>query len=504
MCGINGIAGDIGAKDEKSFKDHLLFNTVRGDDSTGIASIPRNKLPNDIKLFKQPGSAYDLMQDKRFDRVFNGTLTCLIGHNRSATVGGLSYRSSHPFYFGNTIGCHNGTITGANAHRLDPKNDYANDSAALIANINELGPLEAFGKLEQTENVAFAVAWYNLEDHSINFARNSKRPLFYVFSKSGKSLYWGSEIELLLGSVRRNLIDCEKAFFMKEDSWIKWKIPTLSIDKFEDPIVTKLKYYEKTVPDSIIVGGKGKSPTTGNFFPAPRTSVALLTGPKKTLTNTQTQEQSHSPTPPVGQASGTQHPVTQTGSKVGENRPGSLIMDSTSPFNMMIPYVNGEYFKILWDTLKKVWVQAHWERRLTYWNITRQRFAPPTLRYEMLDIRSNHIFKHVGKKKNKVIYYRGLRGTKLNKDEFTLLMDNGCSGCGRNPEWGNKVEFMNDHGDFLCQFCVMDKDLLETWKNLTGSKEIELNDSICDIEEDTDDEEDSQTDLIGANVDGAT
>jgi hypothetical protein len=91
-------------------------------------------------------------------------------------------------------------------------------------------------------------------------------------------------------------------------------------------------------------------------------------------------------------------------------------------------------------------------------------FAPGYLPFSELDINSNHLFKHVGKKKKKVIFMRGWHDTLLSKEKMDEIFGYGCVGCGRMPVWGNPVTFLNTKQEFLCEFCTVSEPMVRSWK----------------------------------------
>ena len=230
MCGLSGTFGDISNNEEKAFKTLLIYSQIRGMDATGIGSISR-KVDNgghrEIKLAKEPGPPYFLFDNKSFDRCFYGINQGYIGHNRSKTTGDSSRKSAHPFMFDDIIGAHNGTIDYRNKNRMEKGSDFRTDSEAIFYNIQCHGIDDTIGRIDASE--AYALTWYDRRDNTFNFIRNKERPLWYIYSKDRKTLFWASEYEILMAAVGReeyHLELAEKPYVVSVDTHYKWIIPT--------------------------------------------------------------------------------------------------------------------------------------------------------------------------------------------------------------------------------------------------------------------------------------
>lgn len=195
MCGLVGIAGAVTGDHEKAFKTLLILDSLRGVDSTGIATIPRQ---GEAKIAKQLGNPYELIEHPSFNRALMGMHRVLIGHNRWATVGGISRRTAHPFQVGEIIGAHNGTLT--NKYQLLDSTDFTVDSENLFHHIHKKGLRDAM----DVAIGAWSLTWWDEIEESVHFLRNKERPLFYAFDNKGL-LWWASESWMLhIASSRHN------------------------------------------------------------------------------------------------------------------------------------------------------------------------------------------------------------------------------------------------------------------------------------------------------------
>lgn len=194
MCGLVGIAGNLEYHDEQFMKRLMLFDYPRGMHSTGFAAI--RDQDSSFHIAKMASHPIDLFDTKAFDKAMNAFQSkVFIGHNRYATLGAVNSANAHPFAHGDIVGAHNGTLE---------KNSYADleelvggyfgtDSEAIIAAINMYGVKEVIPMLEG----AWALVWYNREDDTLNFIRNSERTLYYAFNKDCDKIVWASEFAIM-------------------------------------------------------------------------------------------------------------------------------------------------------------------------------------------------------------------------------------------------------------------------------------------------------------------
>jgi predicted glutamine amidotransferase len=209
MCGLVGMVGNLSFKHEKAFKQLLIVDSLRGMDSTGIATVNRNS--DEPKVAKMVGNPWELFDSGPFSRAMTGQLRVLIGHNRFATQGGVTKRNAHPFEFENIVGAHNGTLM--NKHVLDEGNKFAVDSEALYNHIDKHGIEDAVKNLEG----AWALTWWDKRDKTINIIRNKERPLYICESKVGDVMFWASEEWMLHATLGRNDIEFTAPWLLEEN-----------------------------------------------------------------------------------------------------------------------------------------------------------------------------------------------------------------------------------------------------------------------------------------------
>jgi len=217
LCGLVGVAGSIHKKELTSFLRMLQYDTIRGEHSTGVGFVKRDKA---MGFYKTTEPGWDFVSDPRFTKkidTFNNAV--LIGHNRYATRGKVSSRNAHPFMHGNILGAHNGTI--GNPEDLTEGGVFDVDSEALIHEINAIGLPEAIKKIRG----AWALTFYNQKDHTINFLRNDQRPLFIAESEDGQTLFWASEDWMLYGGPVREGVKLKDPFELPADKWFRWEVP---------------------------------------------------------------------------------------------------------------------------------------------------------------------------------------------------------------------------------------------------------------------------------------
>lgn len=235
MCGLVGVAGTISAKDEKVFKNLLVLDQLRGEHSTGILSVTSTY---STEVLKKMGGHAELKQYKQYDEIFRKCHRVLMGHNRWATQGAVNHVNAHPFEFKTIIGAHNGTLR--NKHALPDAKNFEVDSENLYHAIEKDG-LEASIKIT---NGAYALTWWNKDEKSLNFLRNSERPLHFCHSEDGKVLYWASEPWMLRVALERNTVKHGEIYSLKEMA--HWSISFegyKASDKVPTGVVKQIKPY---------------------------------------------------------------------------------------------------------------------------------------------------------------------------------------------------------------------------------------------------------------------
>lgn len=172
----------------------LISDMFRGMDSTGVFGV--NKHGN-LDMLKDASSSPFMMSKKDAGSQFFDKIVpdyhVMVGHNRKATMGGIDSSTAHPFIEGDICLVHNGTLT--NHKKLA---DKAVDSHAICAHINENGYKETLKNIEG----AYALIWYNADNKTVYFCRNTERPLHLV--ETSDRVYLASEGKMLDWLLDRN------------------------------------------------------------------------------------------------------------------------------------------------------------------------------------------------------------------------------------------------------------------------------------------------------------
>lgn len=183
----------------------LVLDMFRGMDSTGVCAIRNDGTPH---IAKVPSHPLDLFDMTKYRVAMNGTNSkVLMGHNRSATVGGVSSANAHPFEVDHIVGMHNGTLDHKSRRNLEEALDekHSVDSLSLIAAIAKFGIKEAIEMCYEGKDYhdgAWSLVWYDGLEGSLNFLRNKHRPLWYSYSKDFKQLFWASEWPMIAAATR--------------------------------------------------------------------------------------------------------------------------------------------------------------------------------------------------------------------------------------------------------------------------------------------------------------
>ena len=161
----------------------------------------------------------------------------LIGHNRWATTGAINAKNAHPFNFKGLVGCHNGTLVDQTL--LDNHKNFEVDSENLFDSINNEGVRETIRKTHG----AYALTWYDKKEDSINFLRNSQRPLCYVFSLDQKTIFWASEEWMLKVINMKHNLKLGEIHKLGVETWTSIKLPEKGHQQLEDIRASKVEVY---------------------------------------------------------------------------------------------------------------------------------------------------------------------------------------------------------------------------------------------------------------------
>lgn len=181
------------------------------------------------------GDPFVLLDVKGTRDIFRRCNRVLIGHNRWATSGSINRKNAHPFDLDEIVGVHNGTLT--NKYALKDHQQYDVDSEALFDNIERFGLKETISQVRG----AWALCWYNKVDQSLNFLRNSERPLFYAYSENKKTIVWASEAWMITNICRREDYKISEIFTFNEDHSYKWDLNLEKPDELGKPVCTEVK-----------------------------------------------------------------------------------------------------------------------------------------------------------------------------------------------------------------------------------------------------------------------
>lgn len=194
MCGICGVYGKIGLKEENILLDLQTVTQLRGTDSTGVAVITKYR----DRVIKSLGGTESFYDQFNPDYI---KAEMILSHHRKTTVGKINITNAHPFEFSNIIGCHNGTLPTEATKQIGCPSKGHIDSYILLEAINKDRVVK-----NTTEKIygAWALVWWSKKDKTVNFCRNNKRPLYIAFSKDKKTMFWASEACALEFVFKRN------------------------------------------------------------------------------------------------------------------------------------------------------------------------------------------------------------------------------------------------------------------------------------------------------------
>lgn len=249
------MAGDIDASDRLVFRDMLDVCQLRGRDSTGVINVNRQMQYGYYKNVGPPAFMFD--RKSYAETIETGTHAALVGHCRHKTSGAVSRDNAHPFDFEDEgiIGVHNGTLQ--NYSKLDGYAYNKVDSEVLFNHLAYNGAENTFNQIEG----AWACVWWDDEQETLNFIRNSERTLYFTWSADRRKMYWASEA-WMFGAVERKTKlwngptdDGKGKYILLEENTL-WSFNLAPNAKKGDPVITMLPA-KKIAPKERTVGFRG-------------------------------------------------------------------------------------------------------------------------------------------------------------------------------------------------------------------------------------------------------
>lgn len=217
MCGLVGVVANhilLGTQLD-AFKWMLHLDTMRGEDSTGVA-FKRSKTTGGqgpkTTVVKSEGIPYRLYS--KFPEIFTSrgefekensfNFSWLMGHNRSKTIGAVNAKNAHPFHHGNIVGAHNGTIS-TGLQKLPKGNEIVGDtdSEQIFYALSKGMPLK---EIVEALKGAIALSWYDASDNTYHLFRNKERTLNYYINPTNSTLFYASEAWMIRTALMKSKI----------------------------------------------------------------------------------------------------------------------------------------------------------------------------------------------------------------------------------------------------------------------------------------------------------
>lgn len=286
MCGLFGLYSTVITKnDQELFFDLGIVSSLRGLDSTGMAIAYRTKKNNftfaSLKDATDPIGFFN--QRAVLDRLSKlNRPVAYLGHTRSATIGTVKKDNAHPFFHGNILGMHNGTIPS-----LKPA-DGSTDSEELIKRINSMGLQGALDSING--DAAYALTWFNARTQTLHILRNKERTLWHMYSLSGHTMVYASEKAFLDLISARSLGTWKNPQPFNVDQLYTFKLPDMDASVEEArpktrPFFPPIAHFGGRIPERQILP----------MLPPPKTSTEGTTGDGGVLTSVFRKESENDP-----------------------------------------------------------------------------------------------------------------------------------------------------------------------------------------------------------------
>ena len=257
MCGLVGYMNLKGMERhikrtnqlESWARQAIFVDALRGQDGTGAAKVLLDGSIEGVE--KLPVTSSIFLSHGCLERLFSGPPTRIfIGHNRKATLGGVHYNSTHPFWVDDVVLAHNGTLTSTGKEKgaQQIRTGYTDSEEVAHSLALAKDPMDVLTKLVG----AYALTWYNQQTKALYLARNSERSLFICTTKDRESFLWASEEWMLSGLGARCGLELDEVFSLRE-----LRLVSIDMDEKKLPKLGELK--GKPYEEPVTLGYHGQN-----------------------------------------------------------------------------------------------------------------------------------------------------------------------------------------------------------------------------------------------------
>ena len=228
MCGLwGGYSGFLNEAERDFIKILAGLSFVRGTDSTGITAVTRKGWQGtpeyNYRVYRSLGNPMSFWHSPEMAKEEEGfkNLSCIIGHNRLATVGSKTIDNAQPIHIDDTFMCHNGTVFSFKRGGEEERSD----SYYLTQHLQEN---DIDSVVKEIGTGAAALVWLDRKNNTLNFWKNHQRTLYLGLIGKIGTVFWASEQWMLKVAESHSSLKLTDCYPMASEKHLQFSLGSMA------------------------------------------------------------------------------------------------------------------------------------------------------------------------------------------------------------------------------------------------------------------------------------